>query len=50
MKTGFTNAAGHCLISSGEMEGRRRIAVVLNNTGEDIWKDSQALLEWSLRG
>lgn len=48
MKTGFTNAAGHCLISSGTLHGCRRIVVVLNNTLETLWKDSQALLDWSL--
>lgn len=49
MKTGYTQASGHCLVSSGEKDGRRRIVVVLNDT-EAIWRDSQALLEWSLRG
>lgn len=50
MKTGYTQLAGYCLISSGEKDGRRRIVVVLNGTDDSIWKDSQALLEWSLKG
>lgn len=50
MKTGFTQAAGYCLISSGEIDGRRRIVVVLNGTSRAVWRDSQALLEWSLKG
>ncbi|CAN5770825.1 hypothetical protein BH11VER1_BH11VER1_10510 [soil metagenome] len=50
MKTGYTQLAGYCLISSGEKNGRRRIVVVLNGTDGSIWKDSQALLEWSLKG
>lgn len=50
MKTGYTNAAGYCLISSGELNGRRRIVVVLNGQSRSIWTDSQALLEWSLKG
>lgn len=50
MKTGFTNAAGYCLISSGEKGGKRRIVVVLNGNRDSVWKDSQALLEWSLKG
>jgi D-alanyl-D-alanine carboxypeptidase (penicillin-binding protein 5/6) len=48
MKTGFTEAAGHCLVCSGELDGRRRIVVVLNDT-QAVWTDAQALLEWSLR-
>lgn len=50
MKTGFTNAAGYCLVSSGELDGRRRIVVVLNGSSRSIWTESQALLEWSLKG
>jgi D-alanyl-D-alanine carboxypeptidase (penicillin-binding protein 5/6) len=50
MKTGFTEAAGHCLVCSGEKDGRRRIVVVLNDTTTSVWTDAQALLEWALRG
>lgn len=50
MKTGYTEAAGHCLVASGEKDGRRRIVVVLSDTSGSIWKDAQALLEWSLKG
>lgn len=49
MKTGFTNAAGYCLVASGERNGRRRIVVVLNDTDTGVWRDAQALLEWALR-
>ncbi len=48
MKTGYTQLAGHCLVCSGEKDGRRRIVVVLSDN-ESIWKDAQALLEWALR-
>ncbi len=48
MKTGFTNASGYCLISSGEKQGRERIVVVLGSTGSWVWKDSQVLLQWAL--
>ncbi len=48
MKTGFTNAAGHCLIAGGAMHGRRAIVVALNNTRENVWRDSRELLTWSL--
>jgi len=50
MKTGYTNAAGYCLISSGETEGRRRIVLMFNGASRSIWTDSQAMLEWSLKG
>lgn len=49
MKTGFTYAAGNCLISSGAKENRERIVVVLNSSGSWITKDSEALLDWALR-
>ena len=48
MKTGFTRAAGACLIASGEANCRRRIGVILNSTKEDIWVDAQEILGWSL--
>lgn len=49
MKTGFTILAGYCLISSGEHNGNRRIVLMFNNTSPNIWRDNQALLEWSLK-
>lgn len=48
LKTGFTNAAGRCLISSGEKDGAEVIAVVLGSTSKAIWNDSQSLLHWAL--
>jgi D-alanyl-D-alanine carboxypeptidase (penicillin-binding protein 5/6) len=50
MKTGYTDASGFCLVASGEKDGQRRIVVVLNDTSSAVWKDAQALLEWSLKG
>ncbi len=50
MKTGYTDEAGHCLICSGQKDGKRRIVVVLNDSREGIWRDAQALLEWALKG
>jgi D-alanyl-D-alanine carboxypeptidase (penicillin-binding protein 5/6) len=50
MKTGYTDASGYCLVASGEREGRRRIVVVLSNTSSAVWKDTEALLEWALKG
>jgi D-alanyl-D-alanine carboxypeptidase (penicillin-binding protein 5/6) len=49
MKTGYTNAAGYCLVASGERNGRRRIVIVLNATENGVWRDAQALLDWALK-
>ncbi len=49
MKTGYTDAAGHCLVSSGHTEKRDVIAVILGSNKANIWKDSQKLLEWGLQ-
>ena len=48
MKTGYTNAAGSCLISSASRPGRDVIAVVLGHTKPRIWQDSAAFLTWAL--
>ncbi len=49
MKTGYTEAAGYCLVATGERNGRRRIVVVLNDSHEGVWRDAQALLDWALK-
>ena len=48
LKTGTTNAAGRCLVSSGSLNGRSAIVVVLKSNTPNIWKDSSKLLEWAL--
>lgn len=48
MKTGFTYAAGRCLVSSANIGGEHRIAVVINTNNSAVWTDSKKLLEWSL--
>lgn len=48
LKTGTTNAAGRCLVSSGSLNGRSVIAVVLKSTTPHIWSDSSKLLKWAL--
>lgn len=48
MKTGYTNAAGHCLVSSAAGENRDIIAVCLGDN-KSVWNDSQNLLDWALR-
>ncbi len=49
MKTGYTEAAGHCLIASGTIPGRDVIVVVLGDSKSGIWQDASALLSWGLR-
>ncbi|MES2705048.1 MAG: D-alanyl-D-alanine carboxypeptidase family protein [Verrucomicrobiota bacterium] len=48
MKTGFTNAAGKCLICSGNYRGRSVICILLGSSSRVIWKESRNLLNWSL--
>ena len=48
MKTGYTDAAGSCLISSASRPGHDVIAVVLGHTKPRIWQDSAAFLNWGL--
>jgi D-alanyl-D-alanine carboxypeptidase (penicillin-binding protein 5/6) len=48
MKTGYTEAAGKCLIASGARPGREVIVVALGDTSGRIWKDAGALLAWGL--
>jgi D-alanyl-D-alanine carboxypeptidase (penicillin-binding protein 5/6) len=48
MKTGTTNASGRCLVSSGSLNGRSVIAVVLKSNSANIWHDSEKLLRWAL--
>lgn len=48
MKTGYTNAAGRCLISCGGLNGRHVIVVVLGAKPSQIWAESESLLRWAL--
>ena len=48
MKTGYTEAAGRCLIASGARPGRDIIVVVLGDSKAGIWQDASALLSWGL--
>ncbi len=47
MKTGFTNAAGKCLISCAAMDGCSVIVVVLGSTSSRVWDESLKYLRWS---
>ncbi|HEY5742969.1 MAG TPA: D-alanyl-D-alanine carboxypeptidase family protein [Terrimicrobiaceae bacterium] len=48
MKTGYTDAAGHCLISSGSWNGKDVIAVVLGSNKARVWQESASLLAYGL--
>jgi len=48
MKTGYTNLAGHCLISSGSYNGRDVIAVMLGSNKARIADESAKLLAYGL--
>lgn len=48
MKTGYTDKAKHCLISSGSYNGRDVIAVVLGASKAQIWDESARLLAYGL--
>ncbi len=47
VKTGYTRAAGLCVVAAAEREGLTLIAVVLD--AEDVWDDARALLDWGFR-
>ena len=49
LKTGFTNAAGRCLVSSASANGRNVIAVILGSTTPTVWEESEALLKYGLK-
>lgn len=44
VKTGYTDAAGRCLVSAAKRDGLQLIAVVLDS--ERMWDDSMALLDY----
>ena len=47
MKTGYTDAAGHCLVSSAD-DGSHAVISVCLGDNKSIWNDSQRLLMWAL--
>ena len=48
MKTGYTNAAGRCLVSSAGVNGRHVIVVVLGCHPSRIWTESENQIRWAL--
>jgi len=49
MKTGYTRAAGKCLVSSATHNGRNVIVVILGSKIPVVWAESQSLLHWGLK-
>lgn len=49
MKTGFTNEAGYCLVSSAKKGEKQVIAVVMNSGKDTVWSDSISLLKFGLK-
>lgn len=49
MKTGFTFAAGRCLVSSATIGGRELILVQLGSKTAHIFNDAETLLFWAAR-
>jgi serine-type D-Ala-D-Ala carboxypeptidase (penicillin-binding protein 5/6) len=47
MKTGFTNAAGRCLITSASLNGRHFILVQLGSKTSYIFDDARTMLTWA---
>ena len=48
LKTGFTNAAGRCLVSSASANGKTVVAVILGSTSPTVSVESEALLRYGL--
>jgi D-alanyl-D-alanine carboxypeptidase (penicillin-binding protein 5/6) len=48
MKTGYTDKAKHCLVSSGEHGGKEVICVILGSSKDRIFSDSAKMLRWGL--
>lgn len=49
MKTGYTDAAGRCLVSSGRPGGREVILVQLGSKTRNIFDDAERLMVWAGR-
>jgi D-alanyl-D-alanine carboxypeptidase (penicillin-binding protein 5/6) len=47
MKTGYTDAAGRCFVSSGRLNGREVILVQLGSKTRYIFDDAEQIMRWS---
>lgn len=48
LKTGYTEAAGRCLICAAHRNGKVVLAVVLGSSWDGVWTDSESILRWGL--
>lgn len=48
LKTGYTKAAGRCLVSSATANGKSVVAVILGSKTPTVWEESDALLRYGL--
>lgn len=48
LKTGHTEEAGYCLVSTASYKGRNILSVAMNSTEKGIWLDSKELLEYGI--
>jgi D-alanyl-D-alanine carboxypeptidase (penicillin-binding protein 5/6) len=48
MKTGYTDKAKHCLVSSGSVGDREAICIILGSSKERVFSDSARMLRWAL--
>ena len=49
MKTGYTHAAGKCLVSSGASGDRHVIAIILGSSSKFIWDESKAMIDYGFK-
>ncbi|MFF2158331.1 D-alanyl-D-alanine carboxypeptidase [Paenibacillus chitinolyticus] len=47
VKTGFTDEAGYCLVSSATLNGKKFIGVVLHSSSGGVYTDTRSLLEYA---
>jgi len=50
IKTGYTSAAGQCLVSVGRAKGRELVLVQLGSRASAIYSDGERVMRWAVRG
>ncbi|MBS3950707.1 MAG: D-alanyl-D-alanine carboxypeptidase, partial [Peptococcaceae bacterium] len=45
-KTGYTDAAGQCLLTIAEQDGLTLVSVILGSQGQSMWTDTASLLDF----
>ena len=48
LKTGYTNAAGRCLLSTATLDNTSIIVGVFNSKGDNVYLDSRKIIDYSL--